>query len=494
LIAIAATRGVAAIGLNPLHALFPDNAEAASPYSPNSRLYLNPLYIDVDAIDEFPGAAVLGLDDDIALLRTTDFVAYRDVARVKLAALHLSHERFRDEASAARRADFENFRREHGETLLRFACFEVLRRQYAPMPWPQWPEEWRQPHKDNLEAFRRAHEIDCEFQEFMQWVADRQLAACQQAAHHHGMPIGLYTDLAVGIDRHGAGAWVEQEVMLANVSIGAPPDALNPRGQDWGLLPFNPQALPANDFVAERRLMGAVMRHAGAVRLDHVLGLRRLFLIPDGGDGGAYVHFPFAPLLEVIAQESNRYHCVVIGEDLGTVPDNFREVMAHRGLWGCRVMVFERDHEGRFLPPENYPAGALATFATHDMASFRGWLEGHDLRVKRAIGLDPGESDEERARAHAALREALARWAPAHAPDDIASVAAFLAATPSRLVVMSLDDVLGVREQINIPGTVDQHPNWRRKLPVAIEKLESHEILQRVAQAFKDAGRSFTGR
>lgn len=493
LVALAAARGASAIGLNPLHALFPDRAEQASPYAPNSRLFLNPLYIDVEAIAEFPGVAAAGLAAEIAALRATDMVAYERVARAKLAALHLAHERFRNGASAQRRAAFTAYRHKHNDALLRFSCFEVLRQRFAPEPWPQWPAAWRNPDDGRLQAFRREQDADCEFHEFVQWVADSQLGACQEASRRLGMPIGLYTDLAVGIDRHGAGAWLQQDVVLADVSIGAPPDEFNPGGQDWGLAPFNPHALPAHDFAAKRRLMDVIMRHAGAVRLDHVLGLKRIFMIPSGASAadGTYVRFPFEQLLRVISEESNRLSSIVIGEDLGTVPDNFRETLAQWGLWGCRVMLFEREADGRFRPPESYPAEALATFNTHDMASFCGWLEGYDLRVKRAIGVDPGESDEARAKSQAALRDALARWAPSYAPDDIAAVAAFLGATPSRLAVIALDDVLGVRDQINVPGTVDQHPNWRRRLPVALEDMETHDGLERVARAFSQAGRSF---
>lgn len=495
LVAIAAAHGASAIGLNPLHALFLDRAEQASPYGPNSRLYLNPLYVDVEAVEEFPGIAAAGLEGEIAALRASGMIDYAGVARAKLAALKLAHERFRAEASAERRADFLAFREEEGDTLLRFACFETLRRQYAPKPWPEWPSPWRHPSRGELQGFRHAHDRDCEFHEFLQWIADRQLRACQETARELGMPIGLYMDLAVGMDRHGADAWVQQDVVLADISVGAPPDEFNPAGQDWGLVPFNPHILPADDFATTRRLMSATMRHCGAIRIDHVLGLKRLFMIPLGlgAAGGAYVRLPFEPLLHVIAEESNRHRTVVIGEDLGTVPEGFRDTLARWGLWRCLVMLFERDNGGGFLPPERYPAEALATFNTHDMPSFRGWMEGHDLRVKRAIAVDPGESEESRASAQAALRGALSQWAPAYPPDDIAAVAAFLAATPSRLVVIALDDILGVRDQINVPGTVEQHPNWRRKLPVAVEELEAHDGVRRVADAFAQAGRSFKG-
>ncbi len=492
LIVLAARRGAAAIGLNPLHALFTDRPDEPSPYAPNSRLFLNPLYIDVDAIAEFPGLAAAGLQGEIEALRATDTVAYPRVAAAKLHGLHLAHVSFRSNGSAERRADFERYRAEQGEALLRFACFEVLRRQQAPRPWTEWAQPWRSPTRARLDAFRHVNAEACEFYEFTQWIADRQLGACVEVAHAHGMPIGLYVDLAVGIDRHGADAWSQQDAVLAEVAMGAPPDELNTQGQNWGLAPFNPHALPAHDFAPLRQVLAAAMRHAGAIRLDHVIGLQRVFMIPLGrpAEEGAYVRFPLPQLLQVVAQESNRLQCIVVGEALGTVPEGFLDVLAHWGIWTYRVMLFEREGDGRFRRPEDYPAEAVATFNTHDLASFHGWLESYDMRRKRSIGIDPGETDESRAWAQQKLREILAERAPTFAADDIAAVAAFLGATPSRLAVIALDDILGVRDQINVPGTVNQHPNWRQKLPVALEDLDNHDGLAGVAKAFAECGRN----
>jgi 4-alpha-glucanotransferase len=492
LIALAAERGAAAIGLNPLHALFTDRADEPSPYSPNSRLYLNPLYIDVDAIAEFPGLAATGLQAAVETLRATDTIAYPRVAAAKLQALHLAHTSFRSSGSAERRADFESYRAEQSEALLRFACFEVLRRQNVPLPWAEWPQPWRNPARAQLEEFRQANVEACEFHEFVQWVADRQLGSCVEAARRLGMPIGLYSDLAVGIDRHGADAWSQQDAVLAGVAMGAPPDELNIQGQNWGLAPFNPHALPAHDFAPLRQVLAAAMRHAGAIRLDHVIGLQRVFMIPLGrpAEEGAYVRFPLQQLLQAVARESNRLQCIVVGEALGTVPEGFLDVLARWGIWTYRVMLFERQGDGRFRRPEEYPVDAVATFNTHDLPSFRGWLEGYDMRLKRGIGVDPGESDEARSWAQQKLRESLGERASGYPADDIAAIAAFLGATPSRLVVIALDDVLGVRDQVNIPGTVSQHPNWRRKLPITLEDLGSHDGFARVAKAFAECGRN----
>jgi 4-alpha-glucanotransferase len=481
IIDIAACAGAAAVGLNPLHALFLDRPEHASPYAPNSRLFLNPLYIAVDELDWFDAAdAPAG---EIEALRQCEFVDYPHVARLKLAVLRAAYGRF---CRSGHCTEFERFRARHGDSLRRFACFEVLRVRYAPLPWWQWPAPWSHPGEAEIEGLYRSQPDECRFVEFLQWIADRQLESCRRRAAQQRMPIGLYLDLAVGVAPTGADAWSNQEAVVANLSIGAPPDEFNPGGQDWGLVPFNPHALPERDFAIFRALLSAAMRHAGAVRLDHVLGLMRLYLIPPegGAQSGAYVRYPFEQLLRVVAQESEKYRCIFIGEDLGTVPEGFRETAARWGVWSYRVMMFERADGGRFRPPQDYPAEALATFNTHDLPTFAGWMSGHDLAARRAIGLTP-ESDEGRGRARDAMRACLAPYG-----DGLTAAAAFLAQTPSRLVTVAIDDLLGVIEQVNIPGTIDQHPNWRRKLPLPLEQWDSQPLFANVAAVFRNAGRA----
>jgi 4-alpha-glucanotransferase len=237
-------------------------------------------------------------------------------------------------------------------------------------------------------------------------------------------------------------------------------------------------------------MLQASMRNAGAIRLDHVLGLNRLFLIPDGmrPDQGVYVRFPLEALLAVCAQESMRHRCIVIGEDLGTVPEGFRDTLADRGIWSYQVMLFERAPDGSFLPPESYRENALVTFSTHDLATFAGWKSGHDLAVKRGLNIDPGETDEERETAHAELQRALA--ARGGADLDFPAVTRYLAQTPARLLVVAVEDALGVRDQANIPATIDEHPNWRRRLPVELEDLKQQAGLRAVADVMASAGRT----
>jgi 4-alpha-glucanotransferase len=488
LLELAGELGAAGVALNPLHALFDDHAEAASPYSPNSRLFLNTLYIDVEAIPEFPGLAASGLQREVEELRQRELVDHAGVASAKARALAPAYDKFR-RADTTRREAFETYRRDRAPVLDRFACFEFLRRRFGK-PWREWPEPWRDPADAVLAALRDSEADAIAFFEFVQWVADEQLRACHQRARDLALPIGLYLDVAVGVDPAGFDAWSDQCSVMSGFSVGAPPDAYNTAGQNWGLAAFNPVALEVQRFQPFRRMLQASMRNAGAIRLDHVLGLKRLYLIPDGmrPDQGVYVRFPFEALLAVSAQESVRHRCIVVGEDLGTVPEGFRDTLSDWGLWSYQVMLFERAPDGSFLPPESYRENALVTFSTHDLATFAGWTRGHDLAVKRELNMDPGETDQERKAAQLELRRALSFRG---ADDlDFASAAGFLAQTPARLLVVAIEDASGVREQANVPGTVDEHPNWRRRLPVQLEDLMLQAGLTAVADVMASAGRA----
>jgi 4-alpha-glucanotransferase len=472
LIDLAGRLGADGVGLNPLHVLFDDRPADCSPYSPNSRLFLNALYVDVEKLPEFqPGT--FGSRDAITRLRQSDIVDYVAVAELKWRALRLAFETFRAHPDASRRRDFEKFRTERAPLLSRFACFEVLRHKFNK-PWWEWPEQWRQPDEATCSRLRQGPDgAEIEFVEFAQWTADRQLAACQDRAKALGMKVGLYLDVAVGVQADGFDAWNEQTAISRHLAVGAPPDALNTAGQNWGLAGFNAAGLEIKSFEPYREMLRASMRHAGAIRLDHVLGLERLYLVPHGfaADSGVYVQMPFEALLAATAQESVAHRCVVIGEDLGTVPEGFREKMADWGIWSYQVMMFERDDHGRFRGIDHYAPNALVTFNTHDLSTYAGWRSFSDLALKRSLGIDPGESDDARWHALTMLTDVLRH----HAIDrhDLYAVAGFLARTKSRLLAISLEDLLGVVDQPNIPGTVNEHPNWRRRLPVAIDEIAS---------------------
>jgi len=488
LVDLAADVGAAGVGLNPLHALFEDRAADASPYAPNSRLFLNPLYIDVDAVPEFPGLQAAGLEEEVERLRRRDIVDYDGVAKAKTRALNVAYEAFLRQGSIERRQAFDRFRHASGSTLVRFGCFEWLRRKFGH-PWWEWPQAWRRVDDEKLAALRQSEAISIGLFEFVQWLAHEQLDRCRARASERRLPLGLYLDIAVGVRSDGFDAWCDQDAILAGMAVGAPPDALNTAGQNWGLAGFNPAGLEERQFEPFRRMLKASMRYAGAIRLDHVLGLKRLYLVPHGvrASQGTYVRFPFESMLAVAALSSQKYRCVVVGEDLGTIPENFRETLADWGLWTYQVMLFERSGTGMFFPPQSYRENALVSFGTHDIATFAGWRDQHDLAVKQALGMDPGETGEQRQVALDALRQALQQHGLETA--DFAAVARYLADAPSRLLVISMEDVLGVRDQVNLPGTTNEHPNWRRRLPVSFEDLKNHAALRSTAEIMRSAGR-----
>ena len=484
-IAWAADAGAAGVGLNPLHALFDNHPADCSPYSPSSRLFLNSIYIDVARLPELPPTFAAEHASEIERLRQAGFVDYVTVAGLKTQALRLAFEQFKTKTTLRRRTAFEIFCAERGDLLWRFACFEILRRKFAG-PWWEWPAPWSRPDNTALAELRRGPDAaEIEYVAFVQWCADQQLKECAQLCRQRGMPVGLYLDVAVGVKADGFDAWNEQSAISRQLSIGAPPDQLNTAGQDWGLAGYNAAGLEAADFAPFRQMLRASMRHAGAIRLDHVLGLNRLYVVPHGykADQGVYIQMPFEAMLAIVALESVAHRCIVIGEDLGTVPEGFRDRLADWGLWSYRVMMFERDDAGDFQPAGRYPPDALVTFNTHDLPTYAGWQAVHDIGVKSALGLDPGETREAREHAVARLHAAIG-----HGGTDLAefeAVLGFLSETPSRLLGIAVEDLLGVIDQVNVPGTIDEHPNWRRRLPLPIEDWNQRIDPERLAHALR---------
>lgn len=468
LIELGAQLGADGVGLNPLHALFDDRPGDFSPYAPNSRLFLNALYIDVEKAPGYRG----GIDRDaLDAVRKTEHVDYKSVAALKWPALRAAFAAFQAGGTTKEAAEFAAYRAERGELLERFCCFEVLRHRFS-QPWWEWPQDWRQPDLARCRTLLGgADRAEADFIAYVQWLAERQLRACRELGHRLGMKVGLYLDVAVGVQSDGFDAWNEQGAISRSLSVGAPPDPLNTLGQNWGLAGFNAPGLELRSFEPFREMIRASMRHAGAIRLDHVLGLKRLYLVPHGFPArqGAYVQMPFDALLAATALESVANKCIVIGEDLGTVPPGFREQMADWGIWSYKVMIFEREDNGRFRDLDYYQPNALVTLNTHDLSTYAGWRSFGDLKTKRGLGLDPGETDEQRWQALGLFDEVLRHNAIDN--NDVYSAIAFLSRTPSRLLAVSLEDLLGVVDQPNIPGTIDEHPNWRQKSPVALEDI-----------------------
>ncbi|CAM5450820.1 4-alpha-glucanotransferase OS=Afipia felis OX=1035 GN=malQ PE=3 SV=1 [Afipia felis] len=469
----AADCGAAGVGLNPLHALFDDEAEDCSPYSPSSRLFLNSIYIDVTALPELPDNFATENYAEIERLRNSELVDYAGVAALKRRALELAFAQFQVRTTLKRKTAFDAFRKQRGRALSRFACFEALRRRYRSAWW-EWPEPWRQPDDDALARLRRGDDADTiVFAEFVQWCAHEQLQECVALGGELGLPVGLYLDIAVGVKPGGFDAWNEQAAISRRLSVGAPPDQLNTAGQDWGLAGFNICGLETRAFAPFRDMLSASMRYAGAVRMDHVLGLNRLYVVPAGfpPDRGVYIRMPFEAMLANVAIESVAHRCIMIGEDLGTVPDGFRERLADWAIWSYRVMMFERGEGGAFIAPGDYPAHALVTFGTHDLATFAGWHDGHDIAFKQSLQIDPGENMGDRENARHQLDALLGGGL--HGKGGFATVLACLAQAPSRLLGVAIEDLLGVADQVNVPGTTVEHPNWRRKLPLLLEMWDS---------------------
>ncbi|HZH27922.1 MAG TPA: 4-alpha-glucanotransferase [Azospirillaceae bacterium] len=515
----AAAQGAGVLGLNPLHAQFPADPGHFSPYSPSNRAFLNAAYIDVAGMPEFaecPDARIRvgepGFQAELAAARSAERVDYAAVARLKLPVLAMLHRRFRElhgTDETERGKDFRFFRAERGEALDRQALFDALHEHvYADgagaWMWREWPEGLRRPDSPDVRRFAEENAERVDFFAWLQWVADRQLAAAQAEARNAGMPIGLYVDLAVAEHPGGATAWSFPDVVLSGVSVGAPPDLLNSLGQNWGLSPLSPWGLAEAGYAPFIEVLRASMRHAGAIRIDHVMSLMRLFWIPEGrpGNEGAYVRYPLDDLVRIIALESRRNRCLVIGEDLGTVPEGFRPRMQTAGILSYRVLWFERDADQEFLQPGAYPSQALVTASTHDLPTLPGWWDGRDLAWRARLEFYPEEAarleeGHNRYLDRFRLLDALDRAGllppgidrtnpPAQLPPELAAaVYRYLARTAGRILMVGLEDLAGAMEQPNLPGTVDEHPNWRRRTEVPLDRIFDQPMARAILDAIR---------
>jgi 4-alpha-glucanotransferase len=517
LAAATGSRGAATLGINPLHALYGAEPLHCSPYSPSSRTWLDYLYIDVTAVpgfaeDETVRALAEGdrFAATLAAARSAEFIDYGAVAASKRPVLEAVFQRFRSRESAAGSRlgqAFRDFQRSGAQSLADFAVFETLHERYCregKFSWQGWPPAMRNPRSRAVAEFAAAHSERVEFFQYLQWEADRQLAGAAAAGRTAGLSLGLCRDLAVGAHPNGAEAWADQELVASGASIGAPPDAFNRAGQNWGLAPVNPLVLRRQGFAPFIAALRANMRHAAMLRIDHVMSLSRTYCIPSGmaASAGAYVSYPFDHLLRLVALESHRHGCAVIGEDLGTVPAGFRERMRSAEVLSCRVLVFERGQNGTFIPPARYPPLAAASAATHDIATLKGFWLGRDLAWRRGLDLYPdaaaAETDEkERGRDRRLLLDALvgeglldqertgqflsASGEPTYSSDLGDAILTYLARSRARLMLVQLEDVVGESEQANLPGTTVEHPNWRRRMLGVLEEFVTGADLRRIS-------------
>lgn len=515
--------GAAVIGLNPLHALKNTMPYHISPYSPSSRLFLNDLYIDVEQVVEYQTAPEVKarLEDPafrarIEAARRAAFVVYDEVRAIKREALELCYRAFLrkefegEEPELRPRTErgwtFQRFVEREGESLASYALFQTLEEsrqaeQGVSATWADWPAPYRIPTSEAVAAFRRRHMQRVRFFQYLQWLAADQLRGLAKKTREAGMPIGFYHDLALGSDRYGADGWRSQDVLALDADCGAPPDAFAPEGQNWGFPPLDPVRLRASGYQYVIELLRKNLRYGGAIRLDHVMALFRLFWIPRGlpASMGTYVHYRDEELLAILALESVRANALVIGEDLGTVPDWVRDRLEAAGVLSYRVLYFERTHSGAWKAPAQYPAQSLAVVTTHDLATLRGYWEEIDIATRFELGLFASEQARsamvsgrrwEKAGILAALKsEGLL---PPGVSDDPAlvptmtvelaeAVHQYLARSPAWIVLANLEDIIGARAQANLPGTLDQHPNWRRKLDSTVEGLIHDSRVGRLA-------------
>jgi 4-alpha-glucanotransferase len=502
------------IGLNPIHALYPAMPESASPYSPSSRRWLNVSYIDVTAMPGFSLCArtqslvsAPAFVQQLSAQRSKDFVDYSGVMQLKLPVMKSLYQWFAEQKGNNNKAltkAFKQFKTDGGGSLQQLALYDALhaylyQQDSMHWGWPNWPEEYRDPQSDAVQAFAVKHQAELDFYCYLQFMAQQQLAQAQQVAKDAGMLLGLYRDLAVGVSEASTEMWGNPDLYCRDASVGAPPDPLGPAGQNWGLPPMYPYQLYKQGYQPMIDLLRANMQHAGALRIDHVMALLRLWWVPktaENAGGGAYVYYPIMDLLGILALESQRNQAVIIGEDLGTVPDGIRELLAQYNVYSYRVFFFETAADGGYISPKHYPVQAMATLTTHDLPTLIGFWHCEDLRLGKELGLYKDEAQLQGlyAQRHANKQRILDSLHGHHSlPGDYSRSAEnlgmdqtlnyamqrHLAATSSQLLCLQLEDALQMTQPVNIPGTSNEYPNWRRKLSEPIEQWsQNHDIRQ----------------
>lgn len=469
----AAAHGADAVAISPVHAQFSADLSRYSPYAPSSRIMTNVLHA---AADRDPA------------LEALDLVDWPCAAAAKLASLRARFDSGEDAA------ELHAFRAERGEAVEAHARFEALHAHfYSANPhnwhWRSWPAEFQDPASTAVSRFAAEHADEIAFHAWLQMRADRGLHDAQATARASGMRIGIVSDLAVGTDGGGSHAWSRQDEMMIGLAIGAPPDLWNHSGQNWGIGAFSPLGLKRNGYGAFLEMLRAALRHAGGVRIDHVMGLQRLWVVPDGVSAaeGAYLTFPVQDMFRLVALEAHRHGAVVLGEDLGTVPDGFRDRMISNAMLGLRVLWFERDDDV-LRPPQTWSPDAVAMTSTHDLPTVAGWWRGRDLDWRDRMGWDADPSAYRNARAGDRHRfwSAFGTGQDMPVPEDtwpaVDAALRYVARSACKLVLLPLEDVLALDEQPNLPTTIDEHPNWRRRMSApAAALLDAPEVAARLA-------------
>jgi 4-alpha-glucanotransferase len=513
--------GCGIVGLNPLHALMPANPAHISPYSPSNRQFLNVLYISVSDVAEFSTCTEAQrrvrsetFQKLLIELRATPHVDYVRVAGAKFEILQLLYAQFRREhleKATPRAQAFHTFIEAQGEALRLHAIHDALDAHFRLQGpqywgWPSWPEEYRDPSSSMVVRFARERASDVEYFLYLQWLASTQLEAAQTRAEELGMSIGLYGDVAVGANSAGSETWSNRHLYLQGASVGAPPDALALKGQDWGIPPQDPNELKEQQYAPFVGLLRNNMRTVAALRLDHVMSLYRLWWVPRDltSKDGAYVLYPVDDLMAILALESQRNNCVVIGEDLGTVAEPMSNAMERYHAYHYKVLMFEQHPDGRFKAPSEYVQGALATVTTHDLPTLRAWWEGHDLKLRHDLNLYPSEvfrtqaedarEGERRGLTRALVEQGLWHWQehtelPPYSAALSRAVHAYLGLSSANIALVQIEDLIGMIDPVNVPGTDKEHPNWQRKVTMDTEEIFARTDVLDILDAMNRARR-----
>jgi 4-alpha-glucanotransferase len=516
---VAAKTGASFVALNPLHAIPNRQPYNTSPYLPNSIFYRNPIYLDLERIEEFqssPRAAALlhspAVQAEIQALRAAEFVEYERVYRLKVGFLKLLFRAFLKEwtGDTPRARALREYIEREGDLLDRFAIHsaldEAIHKQCPDVwNWPAWPERYRDPDSAATQQFARKHWRSVLFHKYVQWQLDLQLAAAQQEAQQRGLSIGLYHDLALATDRFGADLWAHRSFFVSGSRVGSPPDGFSPKGQDWAFPPPNSERHYQDGYHLFAESIRKNLRHGGALRIDHVMRFFRLFWIPDGMEAleGTYVRERTEDFVRILALESVRNQVLIVGEDLGTVPDQVREALNRSGILSYRLLYFEQEGNGRMRRPDEYPRDALVSATTHDLPTLAGFWLGRDIEARRNAGLLPDDASYQRMLADRSREKQkmldlflnlklLPEWFPRNANDvrELTgelhnAIVGFLASTPSKLMVLNQEDLLKETEQQNLPGSTSEYPNWRRKMKCTVEELWDSPEIQAFTRMFR---------
>ncbi|MCK5295814.1 MAG: 4-alpha-glucanotransferase, partial [Alphaproteobacteria bacterium] len=522
MITTAANLGAGIVGINPVNTLFPDDPNDACPYGSCSRHFLNFMYIDVEGVLEFADSSKAKEFMDTNEFKSTmeqvkkaELIDYVAVASLKQPVLEILYNDFLQKhikEKTSRGDEFKKFCMKKG--LEKLAVFQALSEKIAPETptpnWRTWSKEYRNSNSDEVVKFAEENRERIDFFKYLQWESDRQLTKVSDVCWSQSMEVGLYQDLAVGVAGHSAETWAEPELFADEIFIGSPPDDMNPEGQEWGLSPFTPMALQETAYEPFKRIMHANMRFAGALRLDHVMGLRRLYWTVSRDDRvhGGYVAYPFEDLLGIVCLESHRRRCIVVGEDLGAVPDGFRERLLEASILSFRLFCFERhwDTTGEFKKPEEYPVEALAAAGTHDLPTLNGYWLGKDIELGEKFGHFVCKEEKQQAidnrkkdrtniikvlKQHEVLPEDIYKDNEFLEGNSVSygyveAIYRYLARTPCPLLLVQMEDVLGQETQVNLPNTTMEYPNWRRRLPVHLENLADDERVQNICAAMRE--------